>query len=636
MTTPNDPRVDDLRQRLRSLGYLDAGVDRFVLGPARDARRPVAIAALASLRIGVLAAVLLGPAAAIGIGTRLPGLVTGTRDALVVAVYLALLFGTAATALSFVASLVAARLPATLLGRRARLVSRAAGVLVGAGCLVYLTLWWRIANANAALLSPLWTVFVLLVAVGISLLLGHATSITAFAVMAARGGNATARVDRTPAWRLTAAAAVVAFAGAAGLLLLAAPAPASETPAPHLAVISPGVRVKLVAIDGFDPAAMDALAATGRVPTLVRLFANGAIRLGADAVRDPAREWTTIATGQPPTVHGVQGLETRRVAGLQGSVASEPHGLARALGDVTDLLRLTRPSTASGTELRAKTLWEVAADAGLRAAVINWWATWPATASGANPPIVLSDRATLRLERGGALDGEIAPVHVYDRLRGEWPAIREQAANTIATLLPSTPDPDAAAALHRAAEVDAVQVAVASRLDPRSLDLLAVYLPGLDIAQHALLGSGDAVAPSALAARLDALRGYYFFLDGLLREMTAPANNEIVFVVAEPGRIATITRGAVAVSGEHAAAEIHGDARPIDIAPTVLHVLGVPISRELPGRPLVDVLTAGVRSRFPVRQVDTYGRRTSPAGLREGQPLDREMIERLRSLGYVR
>lgn len=265
MTTPNDPRVDDLRQRLRSLGYLDAGVDRFVLGPARDARRPVAIAALASLRIGVLAAVLLGPAAAIGIGTRLPGLVTGTRDALVVAVYLALLFGTAATALSFVASLVAARLPATLLGRRARLVSRAAGVLVGAGCLVYLTLWWRIANANAALLSPLWTVFVLLVAVGISLLLGHATSITAFAVMAARGGNATARVDRTPAWRLTAAAAVVAFAGAAGLLLLAAPAPASETPAPHLAVISSGVRVKLVAIDGFDPAALDALAPTGRV-----------------------------------------------------------------------------------------------------------------------------------------------------------------------------------------------------------------------------------------------------------------------------------------------------------------------------------------------------------------------------------
>jgi hypothetical protein len=34
----DDPRVDELRQRLRSLGYLDAGVDRFVLGPARATR----------------------------------------------------------------------------------------------------------------------------------------------------------------------------------------------------------------------------------------------------------------------------------------------------------------------------------------------------------------------------------------------------------------------------------------------------------------------------------------------------------------------------------------------------------------------------------------------------------------------
>jgi hypothetical protein len=105
---------------LRSLGYLDAGVDRFVLGPARQARRPLAIAALALVRIGLLAAALLGPAAAVGIGTRLPGLITGTRDAVVVTVYLALLFGVAATVFSFGASLLVARLPAGVHARRPR------------------------------------------------------------------------------------------------------------------------------------------------------------------------------------------------------------------------------------------------------------------------------------------------------------------------------------------------------------------------------------------------------------------------------------------------------------------------------------------------------------------------------------
>ena len=101
MTGHDDPRVDDLRKQLRALGYLDAGVDRFVLGPARSARSPWSIAALSSLRVGVIAAALLGPAAAIGIRTRLPGLVTGTQDAVVITVYLAALFGLGATVFSF-------------------------------------------------------------------------------------------------------------------------------------------------------------------------------------------------------------------------------------------------------------------------------------------------------------------------------------------------------------------------------------------------------------------------------------------------------------------------------------------------------------------------------------------------------
>ena len=274
-----DSRVDELRQRLRSLGYLDAGVDRFVLGPAREARRPLAIAALASVRIGLLAAALLGPAAAVGIGTRLPGLITGTRDAVVVAVYLALLFGAAATVFSFGASLLVARLPTGVIARRPRFISRFAGSVVGGACLVYLTLWWRIANTDLAGLSPLWTAFVLAIAVSISLLLGHATTITAFAVLVARDGEARhpPAMQRRSAWRLTAAAAVLAFAGAAALLLSGAPAQPQPASAPPLGVVSPGLRVRVLAIDGFDPAVMASLAPISRelpgAPVL-RLFSS--------------------------------------------------------------------------------------------------------------------------------------------------------------------------------------------------------------------------------------------------------------------------------------------------------------------------------------------------------------------------
>lgn len=634
-----DPaRVDELRQRLRSLGYLDAGVDRFVLGPARDARGSVAIAAFASIRVGVLAGVLLGPAAAVGIAARLPGLVTGPWDAAIVALYLALLFGVAASVVSLVASLIVARAPLTAIDRRPQLVARGAGVIVGTPCLVYLTLWWRIANVDAATLAPGWTIFVLAIAVAISLLLGHAAAITAFAVIvASRPAVRAHRFERRSAWGLTAGAAIAAFAGAAALLLVTTTEGASETePRPNLAVVSSGLRVTLIGIDGFDPAVLESLG-PGRLPNLSKLL-DGAAKLNAGAVRDPAREWTTVSTGQPPEVHGVQGLETRRIAGLQGAVTSAgDHEILTALRGATDLLRLTRPSTASVTDLRTKTLWEVAADAGLRVAVVNWWATWPATQEGANPPIVVSDRATLRLERGGALDGEIAPTEVYERLRDEWPNIRQEASQALTAVVPRDQEPVTREAIGRAAEVDALQVAIASRLEPPPLDVLAIYLPGLDIAQHALLGAGDSISPSQLAARLDALRGYYVYLDGLLASVAAAGDGELIVTVAQPGRIATIDHGLIGLLGSVALADAEDVAvRAVDIAPTILHAVGVPASRELAGRPLIELFSAEFAARYPVREVESYGRRSVSASPREGQPLDREMIERLRSLGYVR
>ena len=123
-------RVDDLRRQLRALGYLDAGVDRFVLGSARDARRPSTITWLSSVRIGLLAAALLGPAAAIGVAARLPGLITGPRDAVVVASYLDVFFGCAVAASAAVVGLVVAWMSRTAAGRvkpRARLLSIGAG-----------------------------------------------------------------------------------------------------------------------------------------------------------------------------------------------------------------------------------------------------------------------------------------------------------------------------------------------------------------------------------------------------------------------------------------------------------------------------------------------------------------------------
>jgi hypothetical protein len=635
-----DQRVDELRQRLRALGYLDAGVNRFVLGPARGTRRPAAIALLASVRVGIIAAVLLGPAAAIGLAARLPGLVTGPRDSIVIALYMGALFGLAVSVAAFASSLIVASLAGDRVARRARTLSTYAGLAVAIACLVYLTLWWRTASAGFGWSAPVWTGFALVVAVAISLLLGHAVSVTAMAVIVAGRGSPGA--DRAPgtaaslSWRLSLLAGLLAFGGAAALLLLTAPGDARRD-APPLTVVSSGLRVRLFAIDGFDPGVFDRLKQAGRVRALDGALASAHARIAAEDTRDPARAWTTIATGQPPDVHGVHALETRRVAGLQGSMQSDdPSRLVGAIRAATDLLRLTRPAIASGQDRREKTLWEVASDAGLRSVVVNWWATWPAHGGG----IIVSDRATLRLERGGALDAEIAPASLYERLRVRWPAIREAAAQRAAETLAAavSHDPAVGAVLERSAEVDAVQVMLAREASAPTPDLLAVYLPGLDIAQHALLDvDRGTLTPSAFGARVDALREYYVFLDTLLAASLTPADDhDVVVLVTGPGRISATADGLIGMRGLGPAARAEITGRAIDITPTVLHLLGVPLSAELAGVPLADLFPAAFITRHPVRHVATYGRPSTETTPRTGQPLDSEMIERLRSLGYVR
>jgi hypothetical protein len=321
---------------------------------------------------------------------------------------------------------------------------------------------------------------------------------------------------------------------------------------------------------------------------------------------------------------------------VEGTLATGDRSpLARSIDGVTDLLRLTTPSIATGTERRVKTIWEVAAGAGLRTAVVNWWATWPAPADAG---IVVTDRATLRLERGGGLDAEIAPPGAYETLRARWPALRAAASAAAARVQTSSatrsPTGDT---LRRSAELDALQLGITASITDATTDLACTYLPGLDLVQHALFAGDGAQTAAAAAERLAALEQYYVVLDTLLAPVLEPAPGEIVFVVTGPGRVQQGSQGFIAAVGEVVNVRLKdGSAQSTDVMPTVLHALGIPISRELAGRPVVEMFAAAFARRSPVREVSTYGSPTAKRAPRTGQPLDQEMVDRLRSLGYVR
>ncbi len=634
-TRTNSPiEVGELRERLRALGYLDAGVDRFVLAPARNQLSAVGLAWRVSLRIGALAALLLGPAAAVGVAMRLPGLLTGARDALVITIYLALLFGTVATAAAFVVALVVRAVARRSDERVSRRIGVAAGWIVGLAALAYLTLWWN--ATGGAWTAPGRTMLALVAAAAISVLLGHAVMIAALALSAhGRTGPAT----RAPAlsWRALVAVAALAFLGSSGLLAWSSMKPAAIE-APEFPVIPTGIRLIVVGIDGFDPELFASVTARETLSTLDALHERTVSAWGP-MDDDPARVWTTVATGVGAEQHGVSGLELRTVAGVAGTIRTASRApLGRALGAVTDLARLTRPAPLSGAARRHKAFWDVAAEKGLDAVVVNWWATWPATHTKAT---VVSDRALLRLERGGPQTAEIAPDSLYEPLRAEWPSIKSRARVLATAGISGSMPREVYEILMRSAALDAEQVLIARSPLIKQPDLLAVYLPGLDIAQRALFqDTGGSLSPSTMATRVDALRRYYVFLDRLLREwLSGRSADTAVLTVTHPGGVGGDRRPAVWLHGGPTRKSLlSGPGIPslAEVNPTVCYLLGIPVSREMQGPPILLLLDDAWVNTHPVRVVDTYGRYAAEIPEKEGKPLDEETLERLRSLGYIR
>lgn len=636
----NPENIDQLRHRLRALGYLDAPVDRYVLGAVASPSGAARFALGAGLRVGIVAGLLLGVSAAVALAAAAPGFIASRRDAIVLAMMLTALFAlvtaAAVTATVLAASWYARRSP-SLTTERARVVAGAAGILVALGCAAYLTLWWGAAQDLFTGLTFAWNAAALAIAAAVALLLAHAVSVVILAALARSRESWDIEAGGLLSSRgFLVVFGVVLFAGSAALLATGAGRTDPRADAAPITVVPSGYALRAVAIDGFDLEVGRRL--KPELPALARMLDSAGVPLRPEtgAGADPARDWTTIATGHPPAVHGIASLEARRALGMEGRLPAASSGIMRSLQSAADLLRLTTPATTSGAERRVPAFWEVAAAAGLRTSVVNWWATWPAPDGD---DIVISDRALLRLDTGGPLDAEIAPASLYEPLRARWPAMREAALARAEAAFASVADPELRKVLVRSAELDALVAALGNVSPGPALDLLTVYLPGLDIAQHNLLQSPAPASVSAMSERVAAIETYYRFLDTLVAELLPPSASHIDALLLWPGRVSG-REGEMLLAGgpvqERGAVTACTNCPKPGAAATLLYLLGLPIADDLPTSPMTGIVPTDFLERRPIRRIPNYNAATARRSVRTGQPLDAEALERLRSLGYIR
>jgi len=599
-----------VRDELRRLGYLDSGLERFVLAGA-GAVCPLRTCGRVAVRLGLVGGVLFGLAlslAASGVDSRL---LASSADLAVLSLYLVVLMGTV-TALAALGG----GLASAWFGRRGRTpppeLSRNIGLALSLAALAYLALWWRSYAGDASLAFQLTVPFV---GLGLSLALGRFGAMASVAVVAAGGIGARlpqAGLSRRRVLPLLAAAGLLFGAGVSAAAYFAA----ADGEPPDFAVVPSDVRARLLGIDGLDPRMVDQMIARREMPRLAAVLKAGArARMRVEPERVPALVWTTIATGREPEAQGVLSAGARGPAAMR---APWPFGaesrMVRMAVKAADLLRLAPEQVPSAVLRAVKTFWSVASERGLRVGVVNWRATWPAEAVNG---YLVSDRTFFRLERGGASDREVTPPHLFTPLR--------QAG------LDGEPD--------RARRLDLFAVETARRLrGSHPPDLEAVYLPGLDIATMQQLGGDGGSDLATMGARLDAVRSYYRFTDGLIgRAVEELEPGQVLILVGDPGRLArqaaAAAEGMLVLIGGPAVTVDLGTVSERDIAPTLLHLAGLPVSRELPGSPVEAAFGPAFRRSHPVRTIMTYGRRPVPKPA-DGN-FDREMLDELRSLGYV-
>ena len=452
-------------------------------------------------------------------------------------------------------------------------------------------------------------------------------------------------------------APLVVLAAASGVVVPLAVRPAprpSERPVPLATeTVAPVRRVILVGVDGLGPEQVRHGVARGNLPSFARLLKRGAS--GPLATLRPTEGppiWTTIVTGCLPRNHGVKSFATYRLRGSDSVFELLPKGALVALLERAGLVSRS-PVTAASRKRRA--LWNALNAFGVSTGVVRFWGTYPPehvrgfmlshyfhllrgdpqrAGESLYPPDLLAEVSARAVEPA---DVDAATIAQFVDLSAEAPGDR----------IPWRRD-----LVERALAPDLTYQRAGSVLraayDPA---FFGTYFYGLDVVGHGFLRFalperfGD-VRPEEVRRYGKVLDRYTAQLGQWLGDLAQGLRpGEILLVVSGYGmepvplwrRLLAGLGGDPATSGTHEGAPdgflmavgdgvrpgaALGSASVLDVAPTVLYLMGLPVARDMEGRVLTEIVEEDFTRAHPVTFVPSY---ESLAVAPVAEPLDLDL-----------
>jgi len=399
-------------------------------------------------------------------------------------------------------------------------------------------------------------------------------------------------------------------------------------------------KLVIVGIDGMEWDIMAPMLEAGKLPTFERLIGEGAFAeiRSLDTLESPVI-WTSISTGMLPEKHGISGFVKRERAGGDDRII---------------------PFTAN-VRLR-KTIWEILGERGLEVGVLGWLVTWPA--QPVNGYLVSSYYECQWEPKTTGEGNDITyPPELWDEIEGFRLTDKDVPDETLDRFVTGSVGDDRTLNAKRVAVARSYAYDESVRRVGRYLqeewptDFYAIYFRGVDPPCHLFWTEMFPEAepqPDEREVEIfgETIAEYYVYMDEILAEIIEAVDEDATVIVTSDhghsgpkpegntykfGLAMHDPTGVLILWGKDIVPDIElPDAHVTDIAPTVLALFGLPVAEDMDGK----VLTAAIEPSFleeqPVLSVPTYesGSRTEEAEPIES-PVDEEIKERLRSLGYI-
>lgn len=433
--------------------------------------------------------------------------------------------------------------------------------------------------------------------------------------------------------RLTAAILALIVAGSLAAPLSARATitePLPDVAAPRVSIGRPAASgvLRMVLVDGASLGYVRRRVGRGQLPNLARVLERGAwLDLATLKPTQAEPVWTAAATGKYPPANGVRSAARYRAGNAELVDLLPDYVFAHALV----YLGYVTAEPVEPSDVTARPLWDILSSIGVPSGIVRWPVTFPVEpVSG----YLVSDRFHQTIS---------SPLRT-GHARAAWPRQAADATGAVfdasmfspwPEVLPAAVPADAPAGGVAPVRWDRVYAEAGRVLQAQTpARVVATRYQGLDTVAHTFLRYAEPhLFGDTRAADVEQFGGvldrYYAYVDSEIGlAMNELHEGDLLLVVSGFGmepvslakRLLARLLGEPGLSGAHEGApdgfllaygsHVEPGALPrgsiVDLAPTALYFLGLPVPRDMDGYARTDLFTAAFTSARPVTYIASY------------------------------